>query len=286
VVEGADEGQRRQRPSLSRPVVALGALLVLAVLAGVIYIGTRGHSGRGPSAGDTWVNPKDGLTYVWISPGSFQMGAVPGDGAAHGDEKPRHSVTISKGFWLCRTEVTVGAYEKFCSSTGRAMPPDRSFNANWQYKDHPIVNVNWDDAVAYCQWVGGRLPTEAEWEYAARAGTDSVYSWGNSMDGSYAWYDGNSGSKTHPVGGKEPNGWGLYDMSGNVWEWCSDWYDEKYDSSSPSQDPQGPSSGEYRALRGGSWGVSAGDLRASDRTGDAPVFRLGDNGFRPVLPTR
>jgi formylglycine-generating enzyme required for sulfatase activity len=249
----------------------------------------------GRTAGDTWVNPKDGLTYVWIPPGSFQMGAVPGDSKAQPDEKPRHRVTISKGFWLCRTPVTVGAYKRFCAETGRRMPwPAPTFNVEggllqlkklvrWPHDDHPIVHVNWNDAVAYCQWAGGRLPTEAEWEYAARAGTETVYPWGDSVDGSCAWYNDNSALQTHPVGKKKANGWGLYDMVGNVWEWCADWYDKTYYASSPSTDPQGPARGKRRVVRGGSWDCHPLDLRVSNRCPYDPSERPDAFGFRCAL---
>jgi sulfatase modifying factor 1 len=241
-------------------------------------------------AGDTWVNPKDGLTYVWIPAGSFEMGAVPGDSDAYDEEKPRHPVEISKGFWLCRTEVTVKAYEKFCAATGRAMPEPPDFNPNWRYKDHPIVNVNWDDAVAYCQWAGGRLPTEAEWEYAARAGTETVYWWGNTYrqgmancDEKYVKVPGGVYlAKTTPVGHYPANAWGLYDMLGNVYEWCADWYDKKYYASSPATDPKGPERGDGRVRRGGSWCSFPTSLRVSYRNAVSPSSRDHRFGFRCV----
>jgi formylglycine-generating enzyme required for sulfatase activity/tRNA A-37 threonylcarbamoyl transferase component Bud32 len=252
--------------------------------------GTEGLPPENPSPLDTWVNPKDGLTYVWIPPGSFQMGAVPGDSKADRDEKPRHPVTISKGFWLCRTEVTVGAYEKFCAATGRAMPPPPHFNPNWQYKDHPIVEVNWDDAVAYCRWAGGRLPTEAEWEYAARAGTETVYWWGNSYRQGMANCNEKEGRvpggvslfKTTPVGHYPANAWGLYDMLGNVQEWCADWYEKKYYASSPATDPKGPEGVFSKVLRGGSWYDSPRGLRVSNRGEMFSSFRDYYTGFRCV----
>jgi formylglycine-generating enzyme required for sulfatase activity len=141
----------------------------------------------------------------------------------------------------------------------------------------PIVNVTWDDAQAYCGWMGGRLPTEAEWEYAARGGsTEARY---GPID-EIAWYISNSGGQTHDVTQKRRNGFGLYDMLGNVWEWANDWYDDKYYQSSPSQDPPGPTNGQLRVLRGGSWYDSPGSVRVSDRGRGGPASRDGYGGFR------
>ena len=206
------------------------------------------------------VNPKDGLKYVWIPPGSFRMGCSPGDTECYDTEKPPHQVTITKGFWLGQTEVTVRAYKRFAKDTGKAMPDPPSFNPEWSDEQMPIVNVNWDDAQAYCAWAGGRLPTEAEWEYAARGGsTQARY---GPID-EVAWYNKNSGGQTHPVGEKRANAFGLYDMLGNVWEWVKDWYDENYLLTISSQDPAGPTSGKLHVLRGGSWISVAGDVRVS-----------------------
>jgi formylglycine-generating enzyme required for sulfatase activity len=222
-------------------------------------------------------NPKDGLKYVWIPPSTFMMGCSPGDSECGDDEKPAHQVTITRGFWIGQTPVTVGAYKRFAGATGREMPPAPNFNKGWANENMPIVNVTWDDAQSYCGWTGGRLPTEAEWEYAARGGsTEARY---GPLD-EVAWYSGNSGGQTHDVAQKRANGFGLYDMLGNVWQWVSDWYDANYYQSGPAQDPQGPASGQMRVLRGGSWVVAPNFVRVSSRVRLNPAFRHYLVGFR------
>jgi formylglycine-generating enzyme required for sulfatase activity len=225
------------------------------------------------------LNPKDGLKYVWIPPGAFMMGCstAPEDRECDDDEKPPHQVTITRGFWIGQTPVTVGAYKRFAGATGREMPPAPSFNNGWTHENMPIVSVTWDEAQAYCGWMGGRLPTEAEWEYAARGGTTGARY--GPID-EIAWYDGNSGRQTHDVAQKRPNGFGLCDMLGNVWEGVSDWYDQNYYQSSPAHDPHGPASGELRVLRGGSWYGDPRYVRVSGRDGYYPTYRDIKNGFR------
>ena len=159
------------------------------------------------------------------------------------------------------------------------MPPEPSFNTGWNNDAMPIVNVSWDDGQSYCRWAGGRLPTEAEWEYAARGGsTEARYGPIEEI----AWYDKNSGVRTHDVAQKRANGFGLFDVLGNVLEWVSDWFDQNYYQNSPSQDPSGPSSGEYRVLRGGSWSDGRRLVRVSDRGGYRPDHRFVGSGFRCV----
>jgi formylglycine-generating enzyme required for sulfatase activity len=229
------------------------------------------------------------------------MGCSPGDNECESEENPAHQVTITKGFWIGQTPVTVGAYKRFAGATGRQMPPAPAFNSGWRNDNMPIVNVDWNDAQAYCGWMGGRLPTEAEWEYAARGGSTAAR-YGPLDD--VAWYYNNSGRQrldsarilkeegglilldraeangngTHDVGEKRANGFGLYDMLGNVEEWVNDWYGNYQDC--PSQDPHGPASGDERVLRGGSWCSNSGFVRVSNRNWHGPDPLCRDSGFR------
>jgi formylglycine-generating enzyme required for sulfatase activity len=230
-------------------------------------------------AGRVRTNPIDELNYVWIPPGNFMMGCSPGDSECSNEENPSHGVTISKGFWLGQVPVTVGTYKRFTGVTGRQMPAAPSFNKAWTNENMPIVGVSWDDAQAYCGWMGGRLPTEAEWEYAARAGSTEIRY--GSID-EIAWYSNNSSAQTHEVAQKRPNAWNLYDMLGNVWEWVDDWYDENYYTESPGNDPRGPSAGQARVLRGGSWFNNLWNVRLSSRKCSDPGYRYNYAGLRCV----
>ncbi|MDP7610975.1 MAG: formylglycine-generating enzyme family protein, partial [Nitrospinaceae bacterium] len=212
---------------------------------------------------------KDGMVYV--AGGTFQMGSNSGDS----DEKPIHTVTVSS-FYMDKTEVTQAEYRKVMGKN-----PSKFSGCD----DCPVENVSWHDANEYAKKVGKRLPTEAEWEYAARGGNKSKgyrYSGSNTIS-SVGWYDDNSRSKTHPVAQKQPNELGLYDMSGNVWEWCSDWYSDSYYRSSPKNDPQGPNSGSRRVLRGGSWYNDDSVCRVANRVRNYPDDRFDNNGFRLVF---
>ena len=214
---------------------------------------------------------KEPIGMVFVEGGTFQMGSNSGDD----NEKPVHTVTVSS-FYMDATEVTQAEYRKVMGK-----------NPSWfsGCDDCPVESVSWHDANEYAKKVGKRLPTEAEWEYAARGGNKSKgyrYSGSNGID-AVGWYDDNSDDKTHPVAQKQPNELGLYDMSGNVYEWCSDWYGEESYSSSPQNNPQGPSSGSYRVLRGGGWYRYDDGCRVASRSWDNPINWYHPLGFRLVL---
>ena len=236
--------------------------------------------GRSPSAPATVapqgeVKGSDGAPMVLIPAGEFMMGSK-----EHNSGMP-HRVSIS-AFYMDKYLVTFDLYDRFCEATGRAKPSDEG----WGRGNRPVINVTWDDANAYAQHYGKRLPTEAEWEYACRAGSTGKWCFGDdeSRLGEYAWYSPNSGNQTHPVGQKAANAWGLYDMHGNVWEWCSDWYDSGYYAVSPANNPQGPASGTYRAMRGGTYsnfyGGDGDDLRSGHREAGNPAVDSDTFGFR------
>jgi len=206
-------------------------------------------------------------TYVQIAAGTFLMGCSPGDGECFDYEKPAHEVRISKAFYLAETEVTEGNFAKYAAEAGltRERESDPSL---------PAVRVNWEQAKGYCEWSGGRLPTEAEWEYAARGGTTGAR-YGALDD--IAWHSRNSGLSRHLVRTKLPNAYGLYDMLGNVWEWTADWYGA-YDAGAVV-DPRGPEKGSFRVTRGGGWNFGPVDLRASYRNDFYPGMRTTMSGF-------
>ena len=224
-------------------------------------------------------NSKDGAELVWVPPGEFMMGSEDGERR----EKPIHRVVLD-GFWIYKRPVTVGQYRLFCADTGRALrhaPP-------WGWKEeHPVVNVSWEYAAAYAQWAGAALPTEAEWEKAARGTDGRTYPWGNAWDRSRCSTSvGVRRASVSPVGsfpeGASP--YGVLDMAGNVWEWTADWYEETYYAFSPEKNPTGPFFGTHKVVRGGSWGNDMiHDYRCATRVVCEPVVRGGSIGFRCVL---
>jgi len=223
---------------------------------------------------------------ILVEGGTFTMGDTEMEGDF--DEQPTHQVTL-KAFSIAKTETTVAQWRTFCSATGRQMPEPPSWG--W-INSNPIVNVSWQDAVEYCDWLSDktgelyRLPTEAEWEYAARGGNKSKgfkYSGAQSID-VVGWFDANSNKQTQPVGVKRANELGIYDMSGNVWEWCKDWYGPY--TAEVQTNPRGPASGSGRVVRGGSWVGNAQYCRAANRILDGinPGGRVSMLGFRLVSP--
>jgi formylglycine-generating enzyme required for sulfatase activity len=208
------------------------------------------------------------------------MGCSPGDSDCADPEKPAHQVTLGKAYWLGQTDVTVGAYKRFVEATKTKLPPVApKLDRGWKKDGFPIVDVIWDEANQYCAWAGGRLPTEAEWEYAARGGSPQAR-YGDLT--AIAWSKDNAENRTHEVAAKLANGYGLYDMLGNVWEWVNDWYDPNYYQTGATQDPSGPPTGQERVLRGGSWIVDPKLLRVSDRYSYKPDARSDYFGFRCV----
>jgi formylglycine-generating enzyme required for sulfatase activity len=233
------------------------------------------------TTGDVFTDSATGMQMVFVKGGCYQMGDTFGDGYAN--EKPVHEVCVND-FYIGKYEVTQGQWQ-------RIMGNNPSYYKNCG-DNCPVEQVSWNDIQQFIQRLNNqsgkqyRLPTEAEWEYAARSGGKSEkYAGGNDVD-AVAWYDGNSGRETHPVGQKQPNGLGLYDMSGNVWEWCSDWYGEKYYGQSFRDNPDGPSSGSYRVLRGGSWNGEPRGGRVAYRVRYNPGGRYGSHGFRLAGPAQ
>jgi len=219
---------------------------------------------------------------VLVPAGEFTMGSSDGSG----DEEPVHTVYLD-AYWIDKFEVTNALYKK-CVDAGKCQPPSdkssytrSSYYGNTQYDNYPVINISWNDAKTYCEWAGKRLPTEAEWEKAARGTDGRIYPWGNTFDKNLLnSSEGGKGDTT--AVGSYPSGaspYGALDMAGNGWEWVADWYGG-YSSSSQQRNPTGPSSGTSRVLRGGSWGSFRSFVRVSSRDGYSPGNRSNDLGFR------
>ena len=243
---------------------------------------------------DEYRSPVDGAEMVKIPAGKFTMGSTEQE-----DEKPMHDVNLCD-FCIDKYPVTNGQYRKFCDATGRDYPPGPGFSGTPDYftknADYPVVNVSWEDARAFCEWAGKRLPTEAEWEKAARGQDGRKYPWGNTEpDGSqcnfadkrsgFSWADKKvddgfaqmSPVKQYPAGASP---YGVMDMAGNVWEWCNDWFADDYYKESPAENPKGPDSGSVRVLRGGSWCNDPVSLCCACRFVGEPSYRSLVIGFR------
>ena len=229
------------------------------------------------------------ITMVWIPPGSFMQGRYSGEPGSSSDEDPWHLVTLDYGFWLGKYEITQGQWEVITGSN-----PSSDYGVG---DDYPVYYVSWNKIVndflveLNSQTAGEpwRLPSESEWEYSCRSGTETRYYWGDDPDysqlGSYAWYNLNSGSQTHEVGTKLPNAWGLYDMSGNVWEWVKDSYHSNYNGAPHDGSAWLSPTSSLRVLRGGGWLLSASDCRSAYRNRSIYGIPSGvgmDVGFRLV----
>ena len=222
---------------------------------------------------------------VLIDAGEFWMGSPDGEGDKA--EHPRHKVYLD-AFYMDKYEATSSRYAEFMRATGRPAPEYWDQMKIGKHNNHPVVGVDWHDADAYCRWAGKRLPTEAEWEKAARGTDERFYPWGNQEPASgIANFGHGFAGKVYdqglePVGtyegGKSP--YGIYDLAGNVWEWVADWYEENYYAKSPERDPKGSSSGQYRVLRGGSWNRQPKHVRSTLRFWLSPSFRYDTVGFR------
>lgn len=305
-------------------------IVIASVLAGILLLG---GCSQDDNTGDDNTEKVIQLEKVKIPAGTFLMGSSDGsniddsDGSglntttaeANRSVEPHHWVTLTKDYYMSKYLITKTQYAAFLNDTGvgedrkyevsgygsRSLfsldsdwtPKWNSSKSRWEASgDTPMIWVTWFGAKAYADWAGGALPTEAQWEYACRAGTTTAYSFGNDANdlGDYAWYYDNSPSVingTNPVGTKLPNPWGLYDMHGNVWEWCSDYFGAWYGNdiwhiSEAATDPIGPASpetGNYRVLRGGSWGNVAQYCRSACRTLGSPTYGGSNFGFRVVF---
>ena len=233
------------------------------------------NGGRAPTGKTIDLGNGVSMEFVLIPPGSFSMGSPDSEKDSYGDEGPVRRVQITKAFYMGRYEVT---QDQYMAVMGRN--PSKFSGRNL-----PVETVSWEEAVAFCRKIGGRLPTEAEWEYACRAGSETQFCYGDDPNyaqlGEYAWYPGNSGSTIHAIGQKKPNSFGLYDMHGNVYEWCSDWF-AAY-ANEQTVDPVGPPSGQSRVCRGGGWRRFARYCRSAARNHSSPGSGGGLIGFRVAL---
>ena len=286
-------------------MITLGPMRTYCLLVSICLLVIHAGSARAAVAGREITN-SIGLRFAFIPPGKFLMGS-PESEPDRERQETRHAVELTRGFYLGRHEITVGQFREFVRAenfrTAAESDGKGAYGVNeagrieqmrphftWanpgfpQGDDHPVVNVSWHDAKAFCRWLSNRenrayrLPTEAEWEYACRAGTTGAFAGDLS---SMAWIESNSEGKAHAVKTRQPNAWGLHDLHGNAWEWCRDWYGDY--STNALKDPSGPSAGSFRCYRGGSRIYGARRARSAIRGAMTPEMRGDYLGFRPVL---
>ncbi len=309
----------KQAGSWARTVWALAGVLVGACVLPLAFQRVILPAGK-PLR--TRINPADGAEMAWIPPGTFLMGSTAAErdqewnrftwhqhGREYSNDEDRHQVRITRGFWLYRTEVTNAQYRKFLDANPNQRKPGYWDDAQYNQPEQPVVGVSWDDVQKYCEWAKVRLPTEAEWEYAARGGNTGLegrprysFVWGNDLPRTgeavgnvcdqsaarggiighyFPGYD-DGYARLAPAGRFRANGYGLYDMAGNVWEWCADYYAEGYYRRAPMEDPRNDANNSHRSLRGGSWFHSPKNVRVADRNRDVPGYRDFVLGFRPA----
>jgi eukaryotic-like serine/threonine-protein kinase len=308
---------RTEKPNRRIMIGAVAVLALLAIVIPVVLSGFRGEPQSSPAGTSTSdvqepspsepmqatttpavpVSNEDpdaleftdskGIAMRLVSAGNFIMG---NSDSQYSEEKPTHTVYLDD-FYIDRYEVTNVMY-KACVDTGACQPPDQttsstrdSYYGNTEYDNFPVIFVGWEDANAYCQWRGMKLPSEAQWEKAARGPDGRTYPWGENIDDTYANYNDSAGDTTE-VGsyekGKSP--YGLYDMAGNAWEWVADWFSSSYYLDTPLTNPPGPVSGDYRVLRGGSWHNQAETVATSSRGwNQLEFFENTDFGFRCAM---
>jgi len=274
-----------------------GTILLVSFLVGIIVYGVWGsNDNSAKDSTDATVTLTEGKSFknsvgmdlIWIEKGKFLMGLPDTEVDTNGDEKPQHRVTITCGLWIASKEVTRGQYKRFVQETGHS-DKDWEYAFSGETDEHPVVRVSWNDAIQFCEWLSKKeriiydLPTDAEWEYCCRAGTTTRYSFGDDEGEleKYAWYGNNSGNETHAVGKKAPNPWGLYDMHGNVWEWCKDgrrkYTNENFANNIVNTTTAG------RVVRGGSWNSLVKNCRSASRFENHTGYRHYYNGFRVVV---
>jgi formylglycine-generating enzyme required for sulfatase activity len=282
------ESRRKARLWCRWSLLLLSGLVLKACLVPNLFPSFTANSQPTLKVFATQVSPKDGMVQVYVPAGEFLMGSdKTKDSQAIYNELPQHTVYLN-AFWIDQTEVTNAQYAR-CVAGGQCTPPHgtssytrSSYYGNSQYANYPVIEVDWNQARAYCTWAGRGLPSEAEWEKAARGTDGRIYPWGNAApDQSKLNYNDIIGDTT--AVGSYPSGaspYGALDMAGNVWEWVIDWYSDSYYQQSPARNPTGPDSATSRVLRGGSWGFIILDVRSAHRIWGSPDRRNPNVGFR------